>query len=93
MFRPAETASTRIGEPGDKKRPEAIDYEGLLAAPGDGLVTRASQVGRGNGAPDEPRRDFHFFPHAQTFFLCEEHSQLTSNPYFQNNLLYFLMAR
>ena len=31
-------------------------------------------------------------PLAQSFFLCEGHGQLTANPYFQNNLLNFLLS-
>lgn len=62
-----------------------IDYERLLFEPGDGLVTRQSQVGRhGPGsAAAKP---------TPTFFLCEDHSRLTVNLYFQNNLLYFLLS-
>ena len=37
--------------------------------------------------------DFHRLPVMQTFFLCESHETLTSNTYFQNNLLYFLLSR
>jgi hypothetical protein len=42
-------------------------------------------------AVDDDR--FHPLPAGQTFFLCESHGRLTHNLYFQNNLLYFLMAR
>jgi pimeloyl-ACP methyl ester carboxylesterase len=69
-----------------------LDYDDLLLEPGDGLVTRASQVGRATLSSGREREPFNFFPIAQTFFLCEEHGQLTVNPYFQNNLLYFLFA-
>ncbi len=68
------------------------DYDTLLFEPGDGLVTRASQVGRATLSSGLEREPFNFFPIAQTFFLCERHGQLTVNPYFQNNLLYFLFA-
>lgn len=68
------------------------DLDSLLLEPGDGLVTRASQVGRATMSSGREREPFNFFPIAQTFFLCEEHGQLTVNPYFQNNLLYFLFA-
>jgi pimeloyl-ACP methyl ester carboxylesterase len=63
----------------------------LLFEPGDGLVTRASQVGRDRplAARDRPAP---LFPLAQSFFLCEGHGQLTANPYFQNNLLNFLLS-
>jgi hypothetical protein len=28
----------------------------------------------------------------QSFFLCEKHEMLTANPYFEDNLLYFLLS-
>jgi pimeloyl-ACP methyl ester carboxylesterase len=67
----------------------------LLFEPGDGLVTRASQVGRDRPlAPHAPgARPAPLFPLAQSFFLCEGHGQLTANAYFQNNLLNYLLAR
>src|SRR4249919_57259 len=87
VFRPAETAPSRIGEPGKKhdghRSVDRIDYERLLADPGDGLVTRSSQVGRLPGAHATASADFQPLPIAQTFFLCETHERLTANPYFQ----------
>ena len=74
-----------------KAKVPGIDYERLLLLPGDGLVTRDSQLGR--GLPDQRGRADAFFPLAQSFFLCEQHDQLSVNPYFQNNLLNFLLAR
>jgi pimeloyl-ACP methyl ester carboxylesterase len=71
---------------------DGLNYDTLLFEPGDGLVTRASQVGRATLSSGRERPRFNFFPIAQTFFLCERHGQLTVNPYFQNNLLYFLFA-
>lgn len=74
-----------------KNRVDGVDYERLLLQPGDGLVTRDSQLGRGlevaAGMPGG------IFPLVQSFFLCEQHDQLSVNPYFQNNLLNFLLAR
>ena len=73
-------------------RQRKADYERLLFEPGDGLVPRASQVGK--LPPDTAdAASFHPLPVTQTFFLCESHGRLTHNTYFQNNLLYFLMAR
>lgn len=72
-------------------RVEGVDYERLLLQPGDGLVTRDSQLGRGRVPGMGAAYDT--FPFAQSFFLCEQHDQLSVNPYFQNNLLYFLLAR
>jgi pimeloyl-ACP methyl ester carboxylesterase len=60
-----------------------IDYDYLMLAPGDGLVTRDSQ----------DASQYSFLPLRQSFFLCEQHEFLVNNPYFQNNLLYFLLAR
>ena len=60
-----------------------IDYDYLMMAPGDGLVTRDSQ----------DANQYSFLPLRQSFFLCEQHEFLVNNPYFQNNLLYFLLAR
>lgn len=69
-----------------------VDYDRLLLEPGDGLVPRASQVGRLEAGPGQEAPPA-LFATAQTFFLCESHQQLSTNPYFQNNLLYFLLAR
>lgn len=74
-----------------RNRVDGVDYERLMLQPGDGLVTRDSQLGRGlDVAPDLPAA---IFPIVQSFFLCETHDQLSVNPYFQNNLLNFLLAR
>ncbi|HLS84577.1 MAG TPA: hypothetical protein VK016_07950 [Arenimonas sp.] len=70
-------------------RVEGVDYERLLLQPGDMLVTRDSQMGRGQG---KAGRIAPAFPVSQAFFLCERHDQLSVNPYFQNNLLYFLLV-
>ncbi len=94
VFRPNEAGPGQIGEPGKKQtKAERFDYEGLLADPGDGLVTRDSQVARDPSDPLAMPLDFHRLPVMQTFFLCESHNTLTSNTYFQNNLLYFLLSR
>ncbi|MFY2762623.1 lipase/acyltransferase domain-containing protein [Arenimonas sp. MALMAid1274] len=74
-----------------KARVEGVDYERLLLQPGDGLVTRDAQLGR--GLPPIGGRAGNTHPVSQSFFLCERHDQLSVNPYFQNNLLYFLLGR
>jgi pimeloyl-ACP methyl ester carboxylesterase len=74
-----------------KARVEGVDYERLLLQPGDMLVTRDSQLGR--GLPTVAGQPSAFFPLAQSFFLCETHDQLSVNAYFQNNLLQFLLSR
>jgi pimeloyl-ACP methyl ester carboxylesterase len=66
------------------------DYKQWLQAPGDGLVTRESQLARASNLYLNAKLDRDLFPIAQTTFFCETHELLTANPYFQNNLLYFL---
>lgn len=68
-----------------------VDYRHLLYAPGDGLVTRASQVARAQDVYAQQGNATDLFKAEQTVFLCERHSLLTANPFFQNNLLYFLL--
>ncbi len=60
-----------------------VDYDYLMMAPGDGLVTRDSQ----------DASQYSFLPLRQSFFLCERHEFLVNNLYFQNNFLYFLLSR
>jgi hypothetical protein len=71
-------------------RVATVDYERLMLLPGDSLVTRESQLG--TGLPDRGEGPRGLYPAAQSFFLCETHDQLSVNPYFQNNLLKFLLA-
>lgn len=74
-----------------KNRIDGVDYERLLLQPGDGLVTRDSQLGRDTAVTvGNPGGSF---PIVRSFFLCEQHDQLSVNTYFQNNLLNFLLAR
>jgi len=90
VFRPGQVIDPdRGGEDGEKR--EKRDFERLMYEPGDGLVTRTSQVGR--LPADRIHEEIHMLPISQTFFLCESHGRLTHNPYFQNNLLYFLLSR
>ena len=91
VFRASQVEPTL--KPGQaRSRLRKADYERLLFEPGDGLVPRGSQLGKlPEGVADA--ESFHPLPVAQTFFLCESHGRLTHNAYFQNNLLYFLMAR
>ena len=93
IFRPSQVTAGHDNANGGRGLPRVIDYERLMLEPGDGLVTRSSQVARRplDVAADDDR--FHPLPPEQTFFLCESHGRLTHNPYFQNNLLYFLLAR
>lgn len=68
-----------------------INYQNLLLMLGDGLVTRESQLARASNAYNNQSQDANIFTIAQTTFFCEKHSFLTANPYFQNNLLYFIL--
>lgn len=43
--------------------------------------------------PSAPQHEDSFLPVAYPFFLCEHHSQLTSNINFQDNLLNVLLTR
>jgi pimeloyl-ACP methyl ester carboxylesterase len=68
-----------------------VNYEYLLMSPGDGLVTRNSQLARATNIYINPEQQKDLFDITQTTFFCEKHNFLTANPYFQNNLLYFLL--
>ncbi|MEN1729715.1 MAG: hypothetical protein AAGJ52_14870, partial [Pseudomonadota bacterium] len=70
---------------------QSIDYERLMMEPGDGLVTKSSLLARQTLDPSVPRHRWSHFPIDYPLFLCEEHSQLTNNTFFQNNLLHFLL--
>ena len=75
-----------------RKPLSGIDYQDLIYAPGDGVVTRSSLLGRAT-PPLLPGSDpITPMPLAQSMFLCEEHQFLTGNPTFQNNLLHTLFA-
>lgn len=81
-------------QPDDIVEPVAgIDYERLMLEPGDGLVTKTSLLARQTLDPFVPRHRWSDFPIDYPLFLCEDHSQLTNNAFFQNNLLHFLLSR
>jgi pimeloyl-ACP methyl ester carboxylesterase len=91
VFRPGQVNPNRIGKP--RKTSRGLDYGRLMFEPGDGLVTRASQVAREPIGAAPGHGEFHMLPISQSFFLCESHGRLTHNLYFQNNLLNFLLSR
>jgi pimeloyl-ACP methyl ester carboxylesterase len=93
VFRPKDVTAGHENANGGRGVTPVFDYAHLMSEPGDGLITRSSQVARRplGLAVDDDR--FHPLPAGQTFFLCESHGRLTHNLYFQNNLLYFLMTR
>jgi pimeloyl-ACP methyl ester carboxylesterase len=70
-----------------------IDYKTLLLEPGDGIVTKASLLGRDVLDPSIPRDKYSFLPLDHAILLCEEHRTLTSNINFQNNLLNALLIQ
>lgn len=81
-----------VFEEGDiKQKQKNLNYRNLLFAPGDGLVTRDSILARASNVEINQAQQQDLFAIAQTIFFCEKHSYLTSNPYFQNNLLYFIL--
>jgi pimeloyl-ACP methyl ester carboxylesterase len=67
------------------------DYDELMREPGDGLVTKASLLGRQSLDPTVQIRGG--FPISFSFFLCAEHSDLPGNINFQDNLLNAILAR
>jgi pimeloyl-ACP methyl ester carboxylesterase len=69
-----------------------IDYEALMFEPGDGVVTRASLLGRRTLNVAAPRAEVESLRIAHSVFLCERHEQLTGNPSFQDNLLNALLS-
>jgi len=74
------------GQPG-------VDYGRLMLEPGDGTVTKASLLARDALDPLVPRHPWSFFPLDYPLLLCAEHSALTGNLFFQDNLLHFLLHR
>ncbi|MBK1621696.1 hypothetical protein CKO42_25570 [Lamprobacter modestohalophilus] len=70
-----------------------VDYSQLMLEPGDGTVTKASLLARNVLDPLVPRHPWSFFPLDYPLLLCAEHSALTGNLFFQDNLLHFLLHR
>ena len=79
---PSEIAAPRAG----------LNYEELMAEPGDGRVTKPSLLARETLDPGVPQNEDSFLPVAYAFFLCEDHRFLTSNINFQDNLLNALLS-
>ncbi len=74
------------------KHPEAgRPYDELVQEPGDGVVTKASLLGRQSLDPTVQNRGG--FPIAFSFFLCSKHSDLPGNINFQDNLLNAILSR
>ncbi|AYC34694.1 hypothetical protein D3880_20975 [Pseudomonas cavernae] len=79
---PADIAAPRPGVP----------YDELMIEPGDGRVTKPSLLARETLDPGVPQNEDSFLPVAYAFFLCENHTDLTSNINFQDNLLNVLLS-
>jgi hypothetical protein len=78
--------------PEDIKHPmPGRDYDELMREPGDGLVTKASLLGRQSLDPTVENHGG--FPIAFSFFLCSEHSAIPGNINFQDNLLNAILSR
>ncbi len=63
-----------------------------MMEPGDGIVTRASLLARRTLNPQVPRHEWSNFPIDYVFFLCDAHSQMTSNINFEDNLLNAILS-
>ena len=74
-------------------RVPGIDYRRLMLEPGDGRVTKPSLLARNALDPSVPGMDSDTFPLAYSVFLCVEHSQLTRDISFQDNLLNVLLLQ
>jgi len=62
-----------------------------MLEPGDGSVTKPSLLARNSLSPTSMKAGT--IPLAYPMFLCEEHSQLTGNINFQDNLLNILLEQ
>lgn len=81
-------------EPGRIRNPRpGREYDLLMLEPGDGRVNKPSLLGRQSIDPTVRASNTGSFPIAFSFFLCEDHDQLTNNINFQDNLLNVLLTR
>ena len=71
---------------------KAVNYDHLMMEPGDGTVTKASLLARRTYDPTVQRHEWSFFDIEYAFFLCVEHTRLTSNINFQDNLLHAILS-
>lgn len=73
-------------------RVPGVNYDRLMLEPGDGQVTKSSLLAR-NALDPSVEKGAGDFPLAYSFFVCENHRQLTSNLTFQDNLLNILLTQ
>jgi pimeloyl-ACP methyl ester carboxylesterase len=79
--------------PADIVNPQkGLDYQALMTDPGDDRVTKPSLLARETLDPSAPYHEDSYLPLAYSFFLCDQHANLTSNPHFQDNLLHTLLS-
>ena len=74
-------------------RVPGVEYHRLMLEPSDGRVTKPSLLARNALDPSVPGMDSDTFPLAYSVFLCVEHSQLTRDVSFQDNLLNVLLLQ
>jgi len=72
-------------------RVKGVNYRKLMLEPGDGSVTKPSLLARNSLDPSNSKSTI--MPLSYPIFLCEEHSQLTGNLSFQDNLLNILLVQ
>jgi len=72
-------------------RVRGVNYRKLMLEPGDGSVTKPSLLARNSLDPTSNKPSI--MPLAYPIFLCAEHSQLTGNISFQDNLLNILLIQ
>ena len=79
--------------PEDIRNPlPGVNYERLMFEPGDGTVTKASLLARTDTDPAIARHPYSYFPLKYPMFLCEDHTRLTGNINFQDNLMHVLLS-
>ena len=76
-----------------KHKIPGMDYDAIMLEPGDGTVSKASLLARQATNPTIERHRYSYFPMKYPVFLCEQHTQLTGNISFQNNLMHVLLSR
>ena len=88
----AERWFVRLHPDDVRMRQPGVDYLALMMEPGDGIVTKASQLARQTVDPTIQRHKWSYFPIDYAMFLCESHDRITGNLDFQNNLLHALLT-
>ncbi len=68
-----------------------VDYDKLMYEPGDGSVTKSSLLGSQEADPSNPRHELATADPDRAFFYCEDHTALTGNRDFLDDLLHYLL--